>query len=169
MFYGSAEGLKEYLSSRGKKLSDELTDDNINSALLIASEWLDGRFESVWIGYKTDGYKQERSWPRTTAVVQVFPYYVYHTDEIPEQVVKATYEAAYREINSAGCLQTDYTPTPYQSVSVDGAVSVTYNQLVTSAGDAQLQIPVIESLMDTLIDQEKAGSLSSLSGKVVRV
>lgn len=169
MFYGNANGFREYFRIRGKTSSENWTDQEIESALLVASEWLDSQFETLWIGYKTDGFKQERSWPRTAAVVAFFPYYVFNNDEIPEQVIKASYEAAYREINSKGCLQTDFLPSKYKAVSVSGAVSVEYNDFVLSAGDAQLEIPVIQSLMSQLIDPQKTGDLSVLSGKAVRV
>lgn len=169
MFYGNVEGMKEYLLARGKDLPPELTDEEINSALLVASEWLDGQYESSWIGYKTNGFKQERSWPRSNVIVQYYPYYLFGNDEIPEQVVKATYEAAYRHITKPNCLQTDYIPSQYKSVSVSGAVSVEYSNLVTSAGDSQLEIPAIQVLMEMLLDSDKTGNLSSLSGKAVRV
>lgn len=169
MIYGNANGFREYFRTRGKSLSEIWTDEKIESALLVASEWLDGQFEASWIGYKTEGYKQERSWPRTAAVVASFPYHLYDKNEIPEQVIKATYEAAYREGTSNGCLQTDFTPSKYKSVSVSGAVAVEYNDLVLSAGDAQLEIPIIQNLMKPLIDPQKSGDLSVLSGKVVRV
>lgn len=169
MIYGNVEGFKEYFTLRGK--GENLygwDDDKIQSALLVASEWLDSQFETLWIGYKTGGFTQERSWPRTAASTCFFPYHLYKNDDIPEQVVKATYEAAYRECNEPDCLDTDFKPSRYKNVSVSGAVSVEYNDLVFSAADSQLEIPVIQKLMEPLIDPEKVGSLSSLSGQVVR-
>lgn len=169
MIYGNADGFRKYFRLRGKALSESWTDEKIESALLVASDWLDSQFETSWIGYKTGGFDQERSWPRTAAVTASFPYHLFNNDEIPEQVIKATYEAAYREVKSNGCLQTDFLPTRYKSVSVSGAVSVDYNDFVLSAGDAQLEIPAVQSLMEPLLDPQKTGSLSVLSGKAVRV
>lgn len=167
MFYGNADDFKEYFKLRGKIVPEEWDNLKIESALLVSSEWLDHRFENSWIGYKVD-FNQERSWPRQSAVVQSFPYRVYKTDEIPEQVIKATYEAAFRELTKQGSLQVDFTPNKYKYVSVEGAISVQYNSL-SYASDIQTEIPVIEDLMSVLTDSTKSGAFSSLSGKVSRV
>ena len=95
MFYGNVDDFKEYFKARGKEVPETWTDEMIESALLVSSEWLDNQFENSWIGYKVE-FEQERSWPRQSAVVQSFPYHVYDNTEIPEQVAKATYEAAAR-------------------------------------------------------------------------
>lgn len=169
MIYGNAEDFKKYLRERGKEVSEDWSDEKINSALLVASEWLDSQFETMWIGYKSDGFTQERSWPRKAAAVCYFPYHLYDDMEIPGQVIKATYEAAFRELGTNGILQKDFQPSQYRSVSVEGAVAVEYNDLVLSAPDAQIQIPIIQKLMESLIDPNKSGVNSSLSGVAVRV
>lgn len=166
MFYGNAEDFKDYCISRGKEINESWSDSKIESALLVSSEWLDNQYEDIWVGYKID-FKQERSWPRQAAVIQKFPYYVYKTDEIPEQVIRATYEAAFRELTSFGSLQVDYTPNKYKSVSVDGAVSVEYASMNYSS-DVQKVIPIIQDLMSVLIDDSKNGSMSYISGRAVR-
>lgn len=167
MFYGNAEDFKTYLIERGRDVSDTWTDEKIEAALLVASEWLDSQFEDLWIGYKLD-YKQERSWPRQMAMVVTYPYYTFDTDELPEQVVQATYEAAQRHLTNPGCLQVDYQPSPYSSVSIYNAVTVEYSTTVASGGDTQLQIPVIQNLMSSLIDPHKNGDGNSLYGRAVR-
>lgn len=166
MFYGSAEEFKQYLTARNREVSDNWSDEDIEAALLVASEWLDNQYEDSWIGYKNT-YEQERSWPRQLALVRTFPYYTYQNDEIPIEVNYATYEAADRQLNNPGCLQTDYTPKPYNSVSIYNAVTVEY-VTGTSAGDVQVQIPAIQGLMSKLLDPEKAGQGNSLYGKAVR-
>lgn len=166
MYYGNAEGFEKYLTDRGREFSVTWSDEDIESALLVASEWLDSQFENLWIGYKLD-YKQERSWPRQMAMVVTYPYYTFDTDEIPEQVVQATYEAAQRHLTNPGCLQVDYRPSLYSSVSVYNAVTVEYNSNA-SVGDAQIQIPIIQNLMDSLIDPDKNGNGNSLYGRAVR-
>ena len=169
MIYGNADGFKDYFIARGKELSAEWTDEQIESALLVSSEWLDNQYEPLWIGYKTEGFKQERSWPRKSARVQTFPYYLFANDEIPEQVVKAVYEATFRELTTPGYLQSDYTPNKYSSVRVEGAIAVEYNKHILYASDAQNEIPVIGDLMKPLIDNEKGGNFSILSGRASRV
>ena len=167
MFYGNVDDFKEYFTLRGKTIPDDWDNSKIESALLVSSEWLDHQFENSWIGYKVE-FDQERSWPRQSAIVQSFPYHVYSKDEIPEQVVKATYEAAYRELTKQGSLQVDFTPNKYKSVSVDGAISVEYSS-VSYASDVQTEIPIIQDLMSILIDNNKSGAFSPISGKVSRV
>ena len=167
MFYGNADDFKSYLTERGREVSDDWMDEDIEAALLVASEWLDNQFETSWIGYKVT-FNQERSWPRQSAVVATYPYHVYSNTDIPVQVVQATYEAAQRELGNKGSLQVDYQPSPYTRVEVYNAVSVEYSSSVSSAGDVQTQIPVIQSLMNILIDPQK-GSGSSLTGRAVRV
>lgn len=168
MFYGNVDGFKEYFTLRGKTIPEEWTDEKIESTLLISSEWLDSRYENIWIGYKV-AFKQERSWPRQSAVVESFPYYVYGVDEIPEEVIKATYEASYRELEESGYLRKDYTANLYDSVSIDGAISIKYNNTVQSLYDIQNKIDIIDSLMFLLIDNSKNGSFNSSSGSVERV
>lgn len=167
MFYGNVDDFKEYFTLRGKEIPEDWDDSKIESALLVSSEWLDNQFENSWIGYKVE-FDQERSWPRQSAVVQSFPYHVYDKTEIPEQVAKATYEAAFRELTKQGSLQVDFTPNKYKSVSVDGAISVEYAS-ISYASDVQIEIPIIQNLMSILMDETKSGAFSPISGKVSRV
>lgn len=163
MYYGNAEGFKEYHTQRGREISVEWTDEQIESALLVSSEWLDLRYGNAWVGYKLS-YQQEREWPREAAVVQTFPYYVFRSDEIPEPVIKATYEAALRELTEKGSLTVDYTPNKYKSVRVEGAISVEYSN-VFYASDVQKVIPVVDELMVNLL---QGSANNSFTGKTCR-
>lgn len=167
MFYGNAEDFKKYHTSRGKQIPEAWDTSLIESALLVASEWLDFQYETSWIGYKKGGYNQERSWPRESAIVQYYPFNTIPNDEIPIQVVNATYEAAFREAENKGCLTTDFKQNKYKSVSISGALSVEYR--TGTAGDSQLEIPIVENLMSILLDDSSAGNFSNYSGKAVRV
>lgn len=167
MFYGSADGFKTYHTERGRSIPTTLTDAQIQSALLVASEWLDFRYGGSFIGTKTDGYLQEREWPRKNAVVQDYPSYIFADNEIPVQVIQATYEAALRQINSADSLTTDYTPSKYKSVSVAGAVSVEYATF-DGAFSTQLQIPIVDSLLSSLLNPDSE-DFANCSGGVARV
>lgn len=168
MYYGNVDDFQDYLTQRGRDVPATWSDEDMESALLVASEWLDNQFEDIWIGYKLN-YKQERSWPRQSAMVTSYPFYTFARDEIPDQVVYATYEAAQRELNNKGCLQVDYQPSNYSKVSVYNAVSVEYSTTATSSGDMQLQIPAVQNLMTSLIDPNKGGVGNPLCGKAVRV
>ena len=167
MIYGNADGFKEYMGSRGKKFNCSWTDDVIESALLVASEWLDGIYESQWVGYKTGGYEQERSWPRKSATIVLgFGWYTFPENEIPKEVIKATYEVALRHLKDENILMPDFKQNQYKSVSIHGAISVMYNDTITTAADVQTQFPIVQNLMsDLIVDNE---SSNPLVGKAVR-
>lgn len=168
MFYGNAAGFITYLEERGQDVPASWDNEDIEAALLVASEWLDSQYEDSWIGYKVT-FEQERSWPRQNAMITTYPYHRYSNTDIPVQVINATYEAAKRELINKGSLLIDYKPTQYQSVSVYNAVTVEYKDSVSSAGDVQTQIPVIQNLMSILIDPNKGADGNALSGRAVRV
>lgn len=166
MIYGDATGFASYFEARGKELPGTWDDEAIEAALLVASEWIDGIYGSLFIGYKTDGFEQEREWPRTSATVcSAEPRYTYETDAIPARVTKATYEAAFRQLTTPGSLQVDYIPGKYKSVTVD-VISVDYIQF-PSANDAQIQIGAVDTLLWPLLDTTR-GQSSGLSGGVGR-
>lgn len=164
--YGTATAFKTYHVARGRTVPITWSDAYIEASLLVASEWLDDKYGDRFYGFPTDGYTQERQWPRTSAYSNTYPVYVFAEDEIPDEVVEATYEVAWREANEQGCLSVDFTPSKYTSVSVDGAVSVTYNTSLDSQG-VQKQIEPIERMLKDLFDPSKYSS--SLSGGVQRV
>ena len=163
--YGSAVGFETYHTARGRTVPDSWTDAYIEAALLVASEYIDQKYGNRFFGFPTGGYTQEREWPRTLAYTDTYPVYVFAADEIPTEVVDATYEAAFREATEQGSLTVDFTPSKYSSVSVTGAVSVNYDTTL-KVGDVQKQIYNIEAILKPLFDPNY--SPSSLSGDVVR-
>lgn len=167
-FYGSAVGFITYTKDRGRSISPVWTYSVIEAALLVSSEWLDNRYGEIWVGHPTDGFTQSRKWPRTSAVTNTFPQHTFSNSEIPDVVVNAIYEATYRELVTNGTLEKDYTPNKYTKVSVDGAVSVEYDNSLR-ASDIQIQIPIIESLMQPLLNSSAQGSFSLFSGGLSRV
>jgi hypothetical protein len=166
--YGSAEDFVTYHENRGRSIPGTWDDDYIEAALLVASEYLDGRFGAVWIGTPTGGFEQERQWPRTDAYIEDEDY-TFADDVVPDRVEKATYEAAYREATTPGSLTVDFKPNKYTSVSVDGAVSVDFNTALWHSADIQIDIPMVKILLKPLIDPEKTGSVSVFSSKGERV
>lgn len=167
-FYGSAAGFITYTESRGKEILPAWITEVIEAALLLSSEWLDNRFERIWVGYPTGGFTQTRKWPRSSAATNEYPQYVFANDAIPDNVVSATYEATFRELTETGALQKDFKQTKYSKVSVSGAMSVEYDNSLRSS-DVQLQIPIIEDLMRPLLNESAQGSFSFHSGGLSRV
>lgn len=166
-YYGTVALFKTYNTDRGRTISTSWSDANIEAALLVCSEWIDNVYESIFIGYKTDGYTQERSWPRTNAQVQVYPYYVYSTTEIPDKVTNAVYELTFKYLTDSTILDKDYTPNKYRSVTVQGAVSVDYDSSLR-VSDIQTKFSIIQKIMNDLIDPNAVGSYSPLSGSLGR-
>lgn len=162
MIYGNAAYFSTYIQQRGMEFPLDWDEDDQNAALLVASEWIDNVFGPSFTGYKTGGFEQEREWPRSAAFTNTYPQHNFLTTDIPDRVVKATYEAAYRQLSSPGSLMVDYTPNKYKSVSIDGALSVDYAQFSSSA-DIQKQFAIIDSLLAPLLTLTGAGS-SKLSG-----
>lgn len=161
--YGTVEGLKAYAIEREVELPADRTDEEFNADLLVSSEWIDRRFGGNFPGRKVGGRAQLRSWPRYDA-------YDIHgeklpDDEVPFEVVHATYEVAIRQASNPGSMMVDYTPSKYKQVSVDGAVSATFADF-QSALDVQVQIPVLAMILAPLLSS--SASLSSLTGGSVR-
>lgn len=161
--YGSISGFRHYHSERGRDVTG-YDDGQIAGALLIATEWIDGTFRDHFQGLKVAPATQEREWPRTDVV----DYYGYAVSSltVPVQLERATYEAAYREVQSANALNTDARPKPYTQVRIEGAIAVSYGNQDAEA--LRLQIPIIEQILSSLMYRYGTGRMSSLSGPTVR-
>lgn len=166
-FYGTVSGYQAYHTARGREaaISDQ-DDDEILASLLVASEWLDGRYFVNFAGTPTGQRAQVRQWPRDEAYDNK-GYYLPNT-QVPREVENATYEAAFRQLTNAAGLSVDYTPSKYKSASVAGAVSVEFAAF-TSAYETQMQIPVIDAILAPLLSAPGSGVFSSYSGAAVRV
>jgi hypothetical protein len=161
-FYGTAAAFQAYHTARGRDASD-YTDSEVNVALLVASEWLDGAFGYRWPGYKVgDRQQQIRDWPRSW--VQDREGYPVSSETVPVEIEQATYEAALRHLQNPAVLQTDYTPPRYKRVSIEGSVSAEYLNL--SAQQVQAQFPIIGQILAPIM--EGNGGVSSISSGIVR-
>lgn len=160
--YGTVAGYREYHTDRGRDVSAQTDDAVIAGKLLLASEWIDGRYGDRFMGFKVDQQAQVRDWPRVGAVDR--DGYAVSSASVPYQIEWATYEVAYREMVSPGVLNQDYTPSKYSRVVITGAVDVTYRD--QSAIDIQAQFPIVDQVLSSLLGAY--GAVSSLSGKTVR-
>lgn len=160
-YYGTFAGFGAYHIARGRDA--DFTSDEVNIALLVASEWLDGSFGYRWPGYKVgDRAQQTRDWPRSW--VQDREGYPVDANTVPPEIEQATYEAALRHLLDPTVLQSDYTPNRYKRVAIEGSMSVEYLSL--SAQAVQVQFPVIGQILAPLL--EGNGGVSSLSSGIVR-
>ena len=164
-FYGNTAHFRAYIDSRNYDIPNTTTDPDIEAALLVASEWLDNTYRSYFRSLKTGGRAQIREWPRI-GIVDMYGYPI-GNNEIPREIIQATYELTIRQIKIPGSLTVDYTPGKYSQVAVSGAVSVTYASF-NSAYDVQTQMPIIDSILAALLFDD-GQKLSGLSGDAVRV
>lgn len=161
-FYGTAAGFRSYHEARGTDVSAYADDTVIEAGLLVGSEFVDARY----LGVVADRYLPTggRSQVRILPVVGLADRYGYliGDNEIPREVESATYEATLRELQSAGALFKDYTPSQYKSVSVDGAVSINYRSF-NSVSETETQFSIIDAVMRPLLSGWSK-PVSSLSG-----
>ena len=159
-FYGTATGFETYHVARGRQVN-QYHEDDVEVALRVASEWLDGAFGYRWPGYKVgDRAQQTRDWPRSW--VQDREGYPVDANIVPTEIENATYEAALRHLLDETVLQSDYTPNRYKRVSIEGSVSAEYLSL--SAEQVQVQFPIIGQILAPLL--EGNGGVSSISSGV---
>lgn len=161
--YGTADGFRTYITARNLTATGSAVDATVIAALLVASEWLDANYRTLYSGRKTNGRDQAREWPRTGAG-DVYGFAI-ASDAIPIEVENATYEAAIRELNTKGTLSQDYTPSKYDTAAVSGAVSVKYRHF-SGAHEAQTRLQVVDETLYPILDRD--AEYSPLSGSAGR-
>lgn len=111
-FYGTVDGADSYHTARANTdWTDEPSSppDAKVAALLRATQYIDGYYRTRFPGRKTAGRAQALEWPRINA--RDIDGNELADDEIPVEVVHATYEAALRELVSPGILAPDQAAT----------------------------------------------------------
>ncbi|HEV8077511.1 MAG TPA: DnaT-like ssDNA-binding protein [Marinobacter sp.] len=165
-FYGSEAGADAYHTERGNTAWSGTAAEK-EAALLRASEYIDWAFLASWredrFGYRTAGRSQDREWPRTDAYVWTeWTWVVLPDNEVPIEVINATYEAALLEIGTPGYFTPDYTPgKAVKRAAVSGAVSVEYW--------SDDQYPVVRKIglvLSPLLTGQDGSGANPLSGKV---
>lgn len=163
-FYGTVSGFKTYHAARNNDLPATADDDDIEAALLVASEWIDARYRAVFAGRKTGGREQVREWPRE-GVEDIYGYSI-ASDTIPREIENAAYEGALIQLVTPGALSVNFTPNKYKRVSVDGAVSVEYAAYGLSS-EVQTQFTTIDGILFSILTGSGSG-FSSFSGASAR-
>lgn len=173
--YGTVEGFVAYHTERGNLTLAAEDETEILAALLVASEWSDGTYGTLFPGWKTSGYAQDREWPRVDAYTLTGPYFngarsaeYFATDAIPREQINATYELAGKHLTTLGSLDIDYNASDaIKKASVDGAVSVEFVG-ASSYDAAQTVFPVVDKIMAPLLVGDGAISANALVGRKVR-
>lgn len=161
-FIGNATDFKTYHDER-QNVYDADDDNEIEKWLLVASEWMDATYREYLTGVKVGEREQEREQPRS-GQTDAFGYSI-ASDTVPREWINATYEIALKHGNTPGILNSDYTPGKYDSVSIDGAVSVKFTKF-RSVADIQTKFSKVGQIMSTLVSgRSKSGSLSGGSSR----
>ena len=107
MAYGTEAGFTAYHTARGNDISG-MDSAAIAVALVVGSDYVDGRGGRCFVGRRTAGYDQEGEWPRTGAVTTTG--YPIPSDTVPTPVVNAAYEAGFFNFGTPGGLTPAIAP-----------------------------------------------------------
>lgn len=159
-YYGTESGGDAYHTARNNTAWTSADSATKLAALLVASEYIDGKYGEEFCGRRT-GLRavQVREWPRQGIYDERTGEAISATD-VPREVEYATYEAALRHIASPGSLLVDVTKgTRISKVAVSGAVSVEYEG-IGDLSDMQVSIPAIDRLLSIFLDDDDENPLS---------
>lgn len=166
-FYGNADDYIEYGEARGYEVEalSPSPSDAIDQYLLVASEYIDAMYRGSFTGSKTGGRSQVREWPRTDATDTDDN--AIDSDEIPIEIINATYEAAYREQQDPGSLMPDYVAAERVVSETVGPISTTYARSgVLKASDTWPTIGKIEGILAPLLGSVRPSSLFGTSTRI---
>lgn len=170
LYYGNPADCKQYALDHSMPVpASWATDDGVAADLLLASEFIDGRYGPQFSGTKSAGRSQVRMQPRYGQWDRD-GYGIANPDglTLPREILFATYEAAWRSGTTPGSLIVDFTPSKYLSVRIEGALQVEYNAQNVAA-DIQTQFTKIDQILAPILTGLGIGSMSGLSGYAKRV
>jgi hypothetical protein len=163
-FYGNATDFRAYHLERGNAVDVDVDDADIDICLLVGAEWMDAQYREHLTGLKVGERAQIREQPRNSQT-DIYGYSI-ASDIIPREYIDASYEIAFKHLITPGVLNADYTPGKYDSVSVDGAISVKFTKF-NSISEIQTKFSKVGQIMATLVSQRS--NLSSLSSTSSRI
>jgi hypothetical protein len=102
--YATETMADDYFDARGNTTWTDSTDDK-EAALIRATAAIDAMYGSRFQGYRTNFRDQDLQWPRTGAYDNEGN--IIAGNEIPQELIDATCEAAYRELTTAGSMMPD--------------------------------------------------------------
>lgn len=166
LYYGTVADFKMYHAWRGVVIDPAISDVSNEANLLVASEWIDNKYRALFDGKKIGLRDQVREWPRSGAT----DYYgdAVSIASVPPEIEHATYEAALIQLNTPGTLSVSFTPNAYRSVSIDGALSVEYNNY-SDASQIQTEYKRIDEILSLLVGRNTGGNGNIHSGASFRI
>lgn len=164
--YGTLIGADAYHLARGNTAwAGDNADKDI--ARLRGSDYIDQAFRSSFPGERTNGRNsatpQDREWPRTDAYDidgALIP-----DDDVPQEVIDASYEAALRELVSPGSLMPDYDPSSQAKREKVDVIEVEY----TAAHGVASVMPIITAIRAILAPILTGNSASGIVGRFNRI
>lgn len=159
--YVSASDCASYASARGLTFPAS-PPDAAEAALRRATAYLDNTYRTRFPGQRKRFRLQALEWPRVGVVdMNGFPV---ADDEIPSEIIRATCEAAVRELAVPGSLNPDVTPGKVKKSAKVGDIAVEY--AVGGGGVASQQpiSPVIDGILAALIGVAKAFTATAVRG-----
>lgn len=141
--YLNADAFKAYADARGLVYEDDAA--KIEQALIRATSWLDSTYRSRWPGARLNGRAQDLAWPRSDATDADGEEIT--EDEIPQEVLDATAEAAFRELTEVGSLSPDLERGGAIKSLKAGSVAIEY----ASTAAATTTFSTIDGLLSGLL------------------
>lgn len=150
--YASVADCDAYHSALGNSVWTGTTQAK-EEALRRATIWLDARYRARWTGLPTNNRDQSLDWPRLD-VYDVDGYEV-NSLIIPREIVKATCEAALRELQAPGSLAPDIVPGTVKVLT--GVGDITWTPLRNGASASEM-VPLVVSIDNALSGLIRIGS-----------
>lgn len=151
--YVSETDLGTYCDDRGITLAS----GDAEAALVRATQWIDSTYRNRFQGQRVKLRNQNLEWPRV-GVADASGFFVPYT-EVPIEIVRATCEAAIRELTEAGSLAPDLDRGGNIKELAAGSVRVVYGANAT----AQTTFQIIEGILAGLL-----GSPNAFTARAVR-
>lgn len=158
--YGTVAGADSYHSARGN--SAWTGDDTTKAAALLrATTWLDAKYGPRFPGCKTNGRSQSLQWPRLNAFdIELSPI---NADEIPAEIIDATYEAALRELVTPNSLSPDFIGAERVKSERIGPIATEYAD-IRGISDVRPILTIVDDLLFSLV----GSPCPALAGRTVR-
>lgn len=166
-FYGTAGDYIEYCEARGYDVVglSPSPSEEVEQELLVGSEYIDGVYRARFSGKRAQGRSQDREWPRIDATDAAGN--VIAADEVPIEVIHATFEAARRNIENPGSLMPDYSATERVKREQVGPLAVEYaTNTVVKAADAQPVFSQIDAILAPLIGSTRSSALFGTTARI---
>lgn len=159
--YVSVSDCAAYAMARGLTFP-ATPEDKAEAALCRATSYIDNTYRTRFPGQRKKFRLQALEWPRVGVVdMNGFPVM---SDEIPTEIVRATCEAAVRELSAPGSLLPDVTPGKIKKRAKVGDIEVEYAVGAGGVASQQPISPIIDGILAALIGIGQPFSATAVRG-----